>query len=734
MRKLSAICFAFLMCLSVGATFYTNDITGGTTRASVLAAMAFATNGDTVFIKDGTYPITATITQSFAFTVSGTSSNNTIWLDAIPNANRGSGFRGVIRYGSGVTNFVTRLTNIKIMGDGTNNINTAGGILAGDLRGQQYVFDHIWMDHIHARVSNFFDNSTNGNFGGLFKYCTFTEMGSHGSFWDINTANGYYPWSHPLVYGSTNGWWYIEDCYASNSVGAAFTDCRGGTRLAVRSNIFENVSVENHELDHQKLGPLALEVYGNTFTGTNPAGKSAVFIRAGTALITGNTVGSSWPRLLNMVNYRSLSHTGSSSSGDSWGLFGPASGTNIWDDNYSGPYGLSTNITGTVSGAPTNASNQILVDTNVFWGTNDYWKGVSVINTTSGRGGLISASTSNTITLYAPLKPEGGPTYFTNGNTYKIAQVRQAFEQPGAGPGSALCCGTVTINPTPPGWPNESTLPIYHWNNTNITTVSPDVYGKLIVNGVHYTNAPAPGWVPLVYPHPLWSFIQGTTPDPNPTITSVADQTIGVSTNTGTLSFTIGSGLTNVANYVMTYTSTLTSLVPNAATNVVFGGSGASRTVKIYPITGQSGSTTIALIVTDEKGNHGSTTFLLTVATGNTPPNITPIDNQNINTASSTSALPFMVDDFESNATNLVVTRLSSNTSIIALANVVLAGTSTNRSVAVTSGTNIGFSTITLTVTDPGGKTNYTQFLVTVSPPAPSGQLFRGAYRRRPPF
>ncbi len=138
--------------------------------------------------------------------------------------------------------------------------------------------------------------------------------------------------------------------------------------------------------------------------------------------------------------------------------------------------------------------------------------------------------------------------------------------------------------------------------------------------------------------------------------------------------------------------------------------------------------------VTDETGAIASSTMTLTVANANTPPNISSVDNQNLSPSYTTGALPFTVSDFESNATNLVVTRLSSNTGIIPLASVVLAGTSTNRTVTVLSGTNTGFSTITLTVTDLGGKTNFTQFLVTVSPPDPSGLLFRGAYRRRPPF
>ncbi|MBK8285973.1 MAG: DUF11 domain-containing protein [Ahniella sp.] len=68
----------------------------------------------------------------------------------------------------------------------------------------------------------------------------------------------------------------------------------------------------------------------------------------------------------------------------------------------------------------------------------------------------------------------------------------------------------------------------------------------------------------------------------------------------------------------MSGTSSNTALVPNA--NIVFGGSGASRTVTVTPVADLSGSATITVSVTDGNGGTSSDTFLLTVNPVNDAP------------------------------------------------------------------------------------------------------------------
>jgi chitinase len=82
-----------------------------------------------------------------------------------------------------------------------------------------------------------------------------------------------------------------------------------------------------------------------------------------------------------------------------------------------------------------------------------------------------------------------------------------------------------------------------------------------------------------------------------PTITNIADQSVGVNTATGALSFTVGDGETSAGLLVLSKASTNTTLVP--LNGIVFGGSGANRTVTITPAANQLGTATVTVSVGD---------------------------------------------------------------------------------------------------------------------------------------
>ncbi len=100
-----------------------------------------------------------------------------------------------------------------------------------------------------------------------------------------------------------------------------------------------------------------------------------------------------------------------------------------------------------------------------------------------------------------------------------------------------------------------------------------------------------------------------------PTITAVANQTTMRNNATSTLAFTVGDAQTAAASLTLSATSSNTTLVPVA--NIVFGGSGASRTVTVTPAIGQTGTVTITVTVSNGSSTT-SMTFTLTVS----PPNI----------------------------------------------------------------------------------------------------------------
>jgi hypothetical protein len=213
------------------------------------------------------------------------------------------------------------------------------------------------------------------------------------------------------------------------------------------------------------------------------------------------------------------------------------------------------------------------------------------------------------------------------------------------------------------------------------------------------------------------TFVLTVVPPPNtsPTISDVTNQIISMNSSTSVLAFTIGDAETAAGSLVMSGSSSNTTLVPNA--NIVFGGSGANRTVIVTPATGQAGSATITLTVSDPFAST-SDTFVLTVT--NTMPTISDVANQSISTNGATSALAFTIGDAETAAANLVMSGSSSNTTLVPNANIVFGGSGTNRTVTVTPATNqAGTATITLTVSD-GVATSSDTFVLTVTNTAPT--------------
>jgi VCBS repeat-containing protein len=105
-----------------------------------------------------------------------------------------------------------------------------------------------------------------------------------------------------------------------------------------------------------------------------------------------------------------------------------------------------------------------------------------------------------------------------------------------------------------------------------------------------------------------------------PTIADITDKTTNEDTATAAIPFTIGDAETTAADLAVSGSSSNTTLVPNA--NIVFGGSGASRTVTITPAANQSGTATITVTVCDNDPTPlcSSDRFVLTVTAVNGAP------------------------------------------------------------------------------------------------------------------
>ena len=106
-------------------------------------------------------------------------------------------------------------------------------------------------------------------------------------------------------------------------------------------------------------------------------------------------------------------------------------------------------------------------------------------------------------------------------------------------------------------------------------------------------------------------FIAAVPPEPaTPTISDIPDLTIDQDTVAGPLGIVIADEDTPANDLVLTASSRNTALLPDA--NIVFGGTGESRTVTITPVAGQSGQATIFVTVSDGV-RTASDSFVLTV-------------------------------------------------------------------------------------------------------------------------
>jgi|GEM_PF-105615 len=100
-----------------------------------------------------------------------------------------------------------------------------------------------------------------------------------------------------------------------------------------------------------------------------------------------------------------------------------------------------------------------------------------------------------------------------------------------------------------------------------------------------------------------------------PTITSITNVSTMKNNTTTAIAFTVGDAQIPAGSLTLSASSSNTTLAPLA--NIFFGGSDASRTVTVTPATGQVGTATITITVSDGTST-ASTTFSITVK----PPNI----------------------------------------------------------------------------------------------------------------
>src|SRR6266542_4314675 len=95
------------------------------------------------------------------------------------------------------------------------------------------------------------------------------------------------------------------------------------------------------------------------------------------------------------------------------------------------------------------------------------------------------------------------------------------------------------------------------------------------------------------------NLINYTVPSVNtaPTISNIADLSTSQGTATAPIAFTVGDTQTAAGSLTVSGASSNPTLVPGA--NIIFGGSGANRTVALTPALNQTGTATIIVTARD---------------------------------------------------------------------------------------------------------------------------------------
>jgi hypothetical protein len=206
----------------------------------------------------------------------------------------------------------------------------------------------------------------------------------------------------------------------------------------------------------------------------------------------------------------------------------------------------------------------------------------------------------------------------------------------------------------------------------------------------------------------------------SPAISSIQNQAIPRNSNTGPLAFTVIDPETPANELIVTATNDNPVLIPNASGHIDLTSDvgGTNRTITVTPATGQQGSATVYVHVSDTV-NDSYTTFKVTVGA----PAIGAIPNQITSMSTATPTIPFAVSDTEGDT--LTLTKTTSNSGLVPLGNISLGvgvpNVSSNVTVTPVAG-QTGVATITISVSD-GHNTTSTSFAVTVTP-APLGVVY----------
>jgi hypothetical protein len=360
---------------------------------------------------------------------------------------------------------------------------------------------------------------------------------------------------------------------------------------------------------------------GNTLTTSTNAMSISISASGGTATVTISKAGGiSAANMATLIDGMTYRHTGDD-PGSASRVVTLTSVRDTGGTSNGGSDTTSLNISSTVSITPVNDAPQIALP------------GGALSYTENDNPKVIDSGATATDVDSANFDTGKLTVDFSAGGT---ADDRLAIRDEGAGSdqigvsGSNVTYGGVVIGTVAGG---DGTTPlVVTFNASSSPAAAQALMRNITYADVSDTPSTSPRTVRFVLTDgdggtsdPATKTINVTATNDAPTITNITDQTILEDTDTGDLTFTISDPDNPVGELTLSGGSSDTTLVPDD--NITFGGTNASRTVRVTPATNRfGGPVTISVTVSDGIGpgsQSATDTFELTVDPVNDEPSFT---------------------------------------------------------------------------------------------------------------
>jgi hypothetical protein len=524
--KIRVLIMGSLCLLAAFAAHAATRTAVSSSESDVAAAVATASNGDTVQIpcspSSSTWTTTLTIPKSITITGMGASPN-------IGPSTFGSGTNCVtIKDGNGsgpifnlaptydATNNLTVLQNLNIDPAGASAALTSPVYIIGAATASGFpqirVNNVIFGNGIQWTESG---NSSNASWLivlddviGVLDHITMPN-GTSADLYSDNFSSylgvGQYgdnSWAQPDSFGGANNLFTENNLVYIGSL--AYNECEvsdhyediGGCRIVNRFNHVISTGgfflTGGHGVDTtgRSRSIRHSETYKNTVLCNSGSGCNTAFAsyRGGTGLNWGNTATTSNGGFFNSIISFSVYRTVFTAQGG-WGACGNASSGSAagpFDDNDGTTYYSGTMTSGT--------NGETMYDSTKSWGTNQLAPAgapYSVFDVTQGFVAQIASNTANSITLQQSIPEQ--PNNFNAGDSYQIRRSKACVDQGGRGQGLLVQATTPVLQSRGTAGPlNEVLDPVYEWDDTVANLLHGDVgfndAGQILANRDYYTD------------------------------------------------------------------------------------------------------------------------------------------------------------------------------------------------------------------------------------------------------